>query len=351
MSLFHDDIKKSVSLLEPTTAFSIFAWIFVILGAFKFRKSVPLFFFGTLWFLTSHSIESSILSLELVHEHRNYFPMIEILLAVSGLLIKACEITHMNLKANIILPIIFLILLSATALRAQHWKDMPSLVASEALKNPSSNRTQHNAGRWYYLSLQFEESPSARSENYIRAKEAFEQTYLNLDIDLSGLFALLRLNESVGAPPEDAWVEELLFRIKTVQIERENMKRIQEFFICNINQACKTKTALINKIVLAFEDNPTVLPYFKAHIYSQIAHYIESQGTPEIALHYLKKAINTEPNNYSHQLEMAIMLFQSNKLNKSKELLQQLNVEKLNANQKKIYQMLIEKTEYSLLNI
>ncbi|MEZ5548658.1 MAG: hypothetical protein R3E74_12895 [Pseudomonadales bacterium] len=73
MTFFHDGYEVSRSLVYPvTTLFSILALIGVIVGSFVLRNKNNIVSFGVFWFLTAHLMESTILPLELVFEHRNY---------------------------------------------------------------------------------------------------------------------------------------------------------------------------------------------------------------------------------------------------------------------------------------
>lgn len=69
------DINHSVSLITPwTTLPAIVAVIGLIVAAFLSARKHPLLSFGILFFFLNHLVESTILPLELVFEHRNYLP-------------------------------------------------------------------------------------------------------------------------------------------------------------------------------------------------------------------------------------------------------------------------------------
>lgn len=86
---FHDGYPVSRSLFTPWTTF--FSWAFLVgttVFAYLRRHSAPftLFAFGWFWFLAGHLLESTVLPLELVFEHRNYLPALGILLGVTALI-------------------------------------------------------------------------------------------------------------------------------------------------------------------------------------------------------------------------------------------------------------------------
>ena len=72
MGFFHDDIVASKGLLLPLGTFlSLFTWVVVIGSAITLRRRWPLLLFALLFYLVAHSMESSVLPLEMVFEHRN----------------------------------------------------------------------------------------------------------------------------------------------------------------------------------------------------------------------------------------------------------------------------------------
>jgi hypothetical protein len=78
----------SRSLLEPLVLLSAAAWTALAVAAITWRRRWPLFALAVLWFLAGHLMESTVLSLELYFEHRNYLPVAGVVYAaVAGLLL------------------------------------------------------------------------------------------------------------------------------------------------------------------------------------------------------------------------------------------------------------------------
>ncbi|KAA3621868.1 MAG: hypothetical protein DWQ08_13510 [Proteobacteria bacterium] len=85
--LWHDDIEISSTLLSPPdTLTSIVLLLLLCSLAVAVRRRYPLCTLGILWYFIGHSMESSVLPLEMVHEHRNYLPAYGVLLALVGFL-------------------------------------------------------------------------------------------------------------------------------------------------------------------------------------------------------------------------------------------------------------------------
>jgi tetratricopeptide (TPR) repeat protein len=94
MGLYHDDVVLSRSLMHPiATLHALLAWCAALLLAaavsgFPLGRRVA---FCLLLFLVGHSIESTVLPLELYFEHRNYFPGIALFLLLALLLAELAQ--------------------------------------------------------------------------------------------------------------------------------------------------------------------------------------------------------------------------------------------------------------------
>lgn len=86
MGLYHDDWPVSRSLLQPlSTLWSLLAWVLVGLGSVLLLRAQQgrYLVFAVVFYLLGHSVESTILPLELYFEHRNYFPGIGLFLGIA----------------------------------------------------------------------------------------------------------------------------------------------------------------------------------------------------------------------------------------------------------------------------
>lgn len=143
-ALFHDDIFVSKSLTDPwTTLPAVFSIIFFACTAFALRKRYPLFTLGVLWFYVGHLLESTIIPLEITHEHRNYLPSLGIFLA----LVQGVGMAAKHLRERFFWGALIAFALACsvtTILRATHWSNSPTLYTYEALHHPDSAIAQFN---------------------------------------------------------------------------------------------------------------------------------------------------------------------------------------------------------------
>ena len=91
VSPFNDDRIAATDWSETKVALSILFWFLALGLAFFLRHRTPLVFFGLLFFLVGHLLESSLIYLELYFPHRNYVPAFGLYFALSGLFVYAIQ--------------------------------------------------------------------------------------------------------------------------------------------------------------------------------------------------------------------------------------------------------------------
>jgi protein O-mannosyl-transferase len=295
--LFHDDIAISRGWLSPwTTLAATIGWVIVLAGLIKYARRAPLVAFGIAWFLVGHLLESTILALELVHEHRNYLPAF-------GLLLAAAEVVRLYLLPKLgdfrllaitlaLAPIT--ILTFNTGLRAYGYGDPVRLAKIEAAHHPDSARSQYEAGRvlaeaghgWLIM------YPDARAEI---------QTYYEhaTKLDPNGKQALLAAMMQAcvyGDPADPNWAEELRTRWQFSRFGVADRSAVADLFKQGINgKLCLDQTELVRQFnaILA---NKYLVPYDQAMAYALLGNIAqEMENNPELARSYYQKALKIMP--------------------------------------------------------
>lgn len=145
LSIEHD-IALSTSVLHPwSTLPSILAVFLLITLAIKKQRSWPYLSFAVLFFFLNHLIESSIIPLELVFEHRNYIPSMFLFVPVaSGLCVVRdyCRLHRRRMYPVFATFIVLLILClgTGTYVRNQAWESPEALWTDAVRKAPASGR-------------------------------------------------------------------------------------------------------------------------------------------------------------------------------------------------------------------
>ncbi|WP_057182469.1 MULTISPECIES: hypothetical protein [Colwellia] len=126
-SPFHDNYQQVSNLLSSKKAIlSILLLLGLLSSALYYRLKQPLFAFAVLWFFAAHLLESTVISLELYFEHRNYVALFGPCLALIFTFTKVKK-RYQNL-AVISFSLYWLLLCACLLLTTQLW-GQPHLAA------------------------------------------------------------------------------------------------------------------------------------------------------------------------------------------------------------------------------
>ncbi|WP_212637876.1 tetratricopeptide repeat protein [Desulfocicer vacuolatum] len=154
-SIVHD-IKISKSLFSPWTTLSslIAVGSILIVGVLNIKKR-PLLSFAILFYFLNHLVESTILPLELIFEHRNYLPSMFLFLPVSAGLHTLIDFyenkNRILLSLIVIIAACFLFLTGfATYIRNFDWQTEETLWKAAIQTAPGNPRCYQNLASLYY---------------------------------------------------------------------------------------------------------------------------------------------------------------------------------------------------------
>ncbi|XOF33211.1 MAG: tetratricopeptide repeat protein [Candidatus Electrothrix sp. YB6] len=154
LSIEHD-IVLSGSLFSPwTTLPSILLILSLIVSSLVFLKKYPLICFPVLFFFLNHAVESTILQLELIFEHRNYLPSLFLFLpfgaGIAHVLYVPGKLSLFGRTAVVFCTILFLVISGhATYTRNLDWATEGTLWTDAIRRAPNSSRAAHNLGKWH----------------------------------------------------------------------------------------------------------------------------------------------------------------------------------------------------------
>ncbi len=123
MGLYTDAYPISHGPLQPpSTLIAMGALMLITLASLRVRRSHPGFFAGWWIFLIAHSVESSILPLEMYYEHRNYLPSAGLLLALGAISAPLASRLSRDLRRAAAIGLLA-VLAFGTFSRADVWQD------------------------------------------------------------------------------------------------------------------------------------------------------------------------------------------------------------------------------------
>jgi len=146
----------STSLLHPWTTLPAIGLIaaLIVLSFFQLRKR-PLLSFAIFFFFLNHIVESTIIPLELVFEHRNYLPSLFLFVPVAAGIKSLIDSYRSRQSFMYYIFVSFIILLMGgigfgTYVRNMAWKTEKMLWQDAKEKAPQHARPYHNLAFSYY---------------------------------------------------------------------------------------------------------------------------------------------------------------------------------------------------------
>ena len=187
LSIDHD-VALSTSLMHPWTTLPAIVFVVVVIVAalLQIRKR-PLLSFAILFFFLNHLVESSIVPLEMVFEHRNYLPSMFLFVPVAGgmvwLLNRYHEIRPTAYRIMIALGICLFIGLGwMTYARNSVWQTEVSLWTDANRKAPGLYRPVHNLAMARYES-------SGRLDEALELYQKAARLKMHRRSNLAGVYA------------------------------------------------------------------------------------------------------------------------------------------------------------------
>lgn len=333
--LYHDDIAASTGLFDPWTTLP--AWLALAglawMGS-RVRANAPLIFLGIAWFLIGHLLESTVLPLEIVHEHRNYVPLFGVLLAAAGLFMEALDKIGPRKTLGVALAAVSLVYCAfVTGMRAHQFGDEIRRTQIESQHHPESARAHYDAGR---AIGQLGASADAEAPAFFFARTHFERAS-ELDASFKlGWLGLIHLNCRAGRDVESAWIEELARRLQQAPFgpgDESLMYSLKEMAI--VGTLCLDRVD-IELLFAAARANPSVTPSVRAKLHSWLADYLAlGMHDAGAARTELDQSLAIAPYNPSNRLKRAQLSFLLGEHAETRRMLGELREATLNHAERK----------------
>ena len=327
LSLFHDDFQVSTGLLTPwTTLPSVLLVALLPVAAVATRKRAPVFAFGVLFFLVGHSLESSVIALELIHEHRNYLPGVGVLLVVFYYLAVAAALLPAETKK---LPTTAIAGIAAvlvahsafvTATRARTWESALDLAAMGTAYHPMSSRWHYELGNAYFMaalgnrSLKHEFLKSARVEY---AKAADLSPYYRA----GDLLAVLSVDTELERPPDPALLKEITHALRHQRVSALTAVMTEKTLLKFAKTQVKVDPAVPLALLDAIKANPTLGSRDKGKILAAAGQLAINKMGAKQAVDFGIEALAAYPSEPQHYRNLALVSLERGNKAAAKELL------------------------------
>lgn len=213
LSFYHDDFRISTGLLAPwTTLASMVALAALVALLLWLRQRRPLAALGAALFLGCQLLTGTIIPLELIYEHRNYFASFGLLLAIVPLL-AAPRLSFFALPRHALLAGLMLFWMALTALTAYAWGNPLQLAEDLASRAQQSPRAQYELGRTYIIYSHYDPASPFVGLAYAPLEKAAALPNASILPEQ----ALIFMNARMKLPLKDAWWDSMIAKLKTHQ--------------------------------------------------------------------------------------------------------------------------------------
>ena len=371
LSFYHDDFRISTGLLAPwSTLASLFLLVALVALMLWLRTRRPLAALGIALFLGCQLLTGTILQLELIYEHRNYFASFGLLLAIVPLL-WAPVAAHRGFSAFVgtpsaanrtgftsksiaaeaaptgarpfglvrraLLACLMLHWTMLTALTAYAWGDPLRLAEDLASRAPQSPRAQYELGRTYIIYSHYDPASPFTALAYAPLEQA-------ASLPKSSILpqqALIFTNSRMHLPLKGAWWDSMIARLKTHDPGVQDESALAALAQCARDGSCPLPTDRMAQAFEAALDHPKPSARLQA-IYGDYAWNV--LGDRALGLRMIEGAVNDAPNEPAYRITLVRMLLASSRPDAAMrqiQALQQLNIGgRLNSNIRELRQQI-----------
>jgi protein O-mannosyl-transferase len=235
LTLYHDDYIVSRGWWSPSsTLFAALALALLAAMAWWLRGRRPLMALGLLWFLAAQAMTATIIPLELMFEHRNYFASLGVCLALADLLLLLPTDASAKRIGCLLAACAVIAFGAVTHLRAREWQDPLRGAASEAAKRPQSPRAAYALGRMLVIASDYQ----VDSPHFEPARRALERARALPNSGILAHSALLMLAARTGQPQEDAWWTDMQARLRDEPVGPQQVNALASLTRCARDGAC-----------------------------------------------------------------------------------------------------------------
>lgn len=328
LSFYHDYFHISTGLLTPWTTLASIVVLAILVGAvFWYRKYRPLVALGIALFLGCHLLTGTILPLELVYEHRNYFASFGLLLAIVPLLAAPAD-RHAASRLSLALPrytvltALFVWWIALTAFTAYAWRNQVSLAQELAIRAPTSPRAQYELGRTYLIYSHYD--PDSPYTKLVYAP--LERAAALPDSSILPQQALIFMNAHMHRPIKDVWWDSMIAKLKARPPGVQDESSLGALTKCTIKGGCDLPHA---RMVAAFEAALSH-PHPAARLQASYADYAWNVlGDHALGERMARNAVRAKPSEPVYHITLARMCLVLNDLDCTRaqiKALQRLNL-------------------------
>jgi hypothetical protein len=241
LSFYHDSFVISGGWLRPpSTLLSALCLLALAIGAYLLRRRCPLVALGVALYFACHSLTATIIPLELVYEHRNYFASYGLMLATVPLLLGTridggVAAGEFILVRRVLLGAFIAYCAGQTLMTTVAWGTPLGLATELAERNPNSPRAQYELGRMYIILSDYDPSSPFTARAYAPLERAASLPKSSILPEQ----ALIFLNARMHRPLQDAWWDSMVRKLEVRRPSIQDESALGSLGRCAVNNLCQ----------------------------------------------------------------------------------------------------------------
>jgi hypothetical protein len=317
LSFYHDDFRVSTGLLSPWSTLACLAFLAGVLALmFWLRTRQPLAALGITLFLGCQLLTGTVLPLELIYEHRNYFASFGLLLAIVPLLAVPRPLPF-PLSRQVLLGGLMLCWATLTALTVYAWGNPLRLAENLASRAPQSPRAQYELGRTYIIYSRYD--PSSLFTHLAYAP--LERSAALPDSSILPEQALIFMNARMHLPLKDAWWDSMIAKLKAYVPGVQDESSLGALTQCARDAQCDLPKQRMKDAYLAALAHPHPSARLLA-MYGDYAWNVLDEHT--LGERMTARAVETSPSEPAYRVTLIRMLLEGGDAKKAHAALEQL---------------------------
>lgn len=302
LSFYHDDLAISASLFSPWTTAASIAVLAALAACIPYlRRRQPLVALGIGLFLGGHVLTATILPLELVFEHRNYFPSFGVLLAIVPWLTTIDAAASFKRARWFALGALLLAWTGQTAITASSWGHPLLLAETLAARAPDSPRAQYELGRTYIVLSRYDVTSPFATKMVAPLERAATLPHASILPEQALIFAYARMH----MPIKDAWWDSLIAKLKARRPGVQDESSLGALTKCSRDGLCDLPRQRMTDAYLAALSHPKPATRILAS-YADYAWNVLGDRT--LGLSMAREAVASQPSEPAYHVTLARML-------------------------------------------
>jgi hypothetical protein len=298
-ALIHDDYLPSHGLFDPVSTALCLATLVGLGGlAWYVRRRVPLACLGIAWFFAAHVLTATIIPIDLVFEHRNYFASIGVLLAVAAFAMAIPAVGRLRTLALVTGILVALHAAQVAERRAWEWGDAWRYVASEAAHRPLSSDAQ------YAFAVAMSQGLGGTHATQDQVDAVLVDAARLPGASIAPEVTLIILREHAGQPADPAWWRSLIDKLRARPPSTTDINALIGLLQCHHEGRCPDTAPLLGATLAALGHGAPSAPLLTA--YAGFA--IHDLHDPAIAERALRDAMAARPDVYSYRADLIELL-------------------------------------------